>query len=65
MTDQTVIQQFRTTVYQSFTQRGDAGLDLIDALTASVMVESPVALSESALFRRAYSSVYDLVITHI
>lgn len=61
MTDQPVIQQFRTTVYQSFEQRGDAGLDLLDALTASVVVESPVALSESPVFRRAYSSVYDVL----
>jgi hypothetical protein len=61
MTDQTVIQQFRTTVYQSFEQRGDAGLDLLDALTSSQQVESPVALSESVLFQRAYSSVYDVL----
>jgi hypothetical protein len=61
MTDTTAIQQFRDTVYQSFEQRGDAGLDLIDALTSSVMVESPVALSENPLFRRAYSSVYDVL----
>ena len=61
MTNQTVIQQFRTTVYQSFEQRGDAGLDLLDALTTSVVVESPGALSESPVFRREYSSVYDVL----
>jgi hypothetical protein len=61
MTDTTEIQQFRDTVYQSFTERGDAGLDLLDALTSSMVVESSVAMSESPLFRRAYSSVYDVL----
>jgi hypothetical protein len=55
------IQQFRDTVYQCFEKRGDAALDLLDALTSAVMVESPVALSTSALFRRAFSSVYDVL----
>lgn len=36
-------------------------MDLIDALTSSLVVESPVALSESPVFRRAYSSVYDVL----
>jgi len=54
-----MIDRFRREVYQSFEQRGDAGMDLIDALTSAETVESPVAQSESPLFRRRFSSVYD------
>lgn len=61
MKETTLIQQFRDTVYQSFDKRGDAGLDMIDALTSAAVVESPVALSESRLFRRAFSSIYDVL----
>lgn len=56
-----LIQQFRQTVYQIFGQRADASLDLIDALTVAGQVESPVALSETGLFRRQYSAVYDVL----
>jgi hypothetical protein len=56
-----LIQQFRQTVYQIFRQRADASLDLIDALTVAGQVESPVGLSEAGLFRRQYSSVYDVL----
>lgn len=41
------------------TWRPDAILDLVDAMTISGHVNSPVALSESPLFRRKFSSVYD------
>lgn len=41
------------------TWRAGAILDLVDALTVNGQVNSPVALSESALFRRKFSSVYD------
>ena len=57
----TTINQFRQEVYQSLEQRADAGLDLIDALTSAPVVESPVAISESPLFRRGFSSVYDFL----
>lgn len=56
-----MIDRFRREVYQSFEQRADAGMDLIDALTGAMTVESPVAQSESPLFRRRFSSVYDLL----
>ena len=56
-----MINRFRAEVYQSFAQRGDAGLELIDVLTSTPGVESPVALSESPLFRRGFSSVYDVL----
>ena len=37
-------------------------MDLIDALSAKGHVQSPVALSESSLFRRKFSSVYDALV---
>ena len=55
------ILQFRKTVYQSFVKRADAGIDLIDALTASGHIESVVGLSEVGLFRRRHSMVYDVL----
>ncbi len=56
-----MIDRFREGVYQSFSQRADAGMELIDALTSAQQVESPVAMSESPLFRRSFSSVYDVL----
>lgn len=56
-----MINRFRREVYQSFEQRGDAGLDLIDALSSATTVESPVGQSESPLFRRGFSSIYDVL----
>jgi hypothetical protein len=53
------ISEFREAVYQKVTWRPDAILDLVDALTVSGHVNSPVAMSESGLFRRKFSSVYD------
>lgn len=55
------IQQFRNAVYQSLRKRADAVLDLIDALTVAGHVESPVALSEEAPFRRKFSMIYDIL----
>lgn len=56
-----MIDRFRREVYQSFEQRADSGMDLVDALTGALTVESPVAQSESPLFRRRFSSVYDFL----
>jgi hypothetical protein len=56
-----MIAQFRREVYHSFEQRGDAALDLIDSLSSAEGVGSPVEVSESPLFRRQYSSVYDVL----
>lgn len=55
------LQQFRDTVYQALPKRADATMDLLDALTATSHIESPVATSESVLFRREFSSVYDVL----
>jgi hypothetical protein len=60
MTDK-LIRQFRDAVYQSLLKRPDGVLDLIDALTVAGHVESPVALSEAAPFRRKFSMVYDIL----
>jgi hypothetical protein len=58
-TPQCPLQQFRQEVYHTFSQRADAFMDLLDALTQATQVESPVALSLSSAFRRRFSSVYD------
>jgi hypothetical protein len=57
-----LIQQFRKAVYQSISKRADAMFDLIDALTVAGHVDSPVALSEEAPFRRKFSSIFDTLL---
>lgn len=59
---QTKISEFRETVYQKVVYRPAAIVDLVDALTTAGHVSSPVALSESPLFRRKFSSVYDALV---
>ncbi len=56
-----MIDRFREGVYQSFSQRADASLELIDGLTSALSVESPVGVSESPLFRRSFSSIYNVL----
>ncbi len=58
----TTINEFREAVYQKVVWRPAAILDLVDALTIAGHVNSPVALSESPLFRRKFSSVYDALV---
>ena len=58
----TSISEFREAVNQKVTFRPAAILDLVDALTIAGHVNSPVALSESPLFRRKFSSVYDALV---
>ena len=58
----TTISEFREAVYQEVVWRPAAILDLVDALTTAGHVNSPVALSESPLFRRKFSSVYDALV---
>ena len=58
----TRISEFREAVYQKVSYRPAAILDLVDALTIVGHVSSPVALSESPLFRRKFSSVYDALV---
>jgi hypothetical protein len=56
-----ILQQFRQLVYQAFSKRSDAAMDMIDALTVAGHVDSPVALSEEMPFRREFSSIYDVL----
>jgi hypothetical protein len=58
----TTISEFREAVYQKVTYRPGAILDLVDALTIAGHVNSPVSLSESPVFRRKFSSVYDALV---
>ncbi len=58
----TKFSEFREAVYQKVIIRPAAILDLVDALTVAGQVSSPVALSESPLFRRKFSSVYDALV---
>ncbi len=56
-----LFQQFRQSLYQILPKRADAILDFIDALTVAGHVASPVALSEEGVFRRKFSSIYDVL----
>jgi hypothetical protein len=58
----THLSEFREAVYQKVVWRPAAILDLVDALTIAGQVNSPVGLSESPLFRRKFSSVYDALV---
>ena len=62
-TQQTIsqLQQFREELYQLLTERRNALVDLLDALSSSPNVRSVVELSLSPLFRREYSSVSDAI----
>jgi len=58
----TNLSEFREAVYQKVVRRPAAILDVVDALTSAGHVNSPVTLSESPLFRRKFSSVYDALV---
>lgn len=60
--DKNRISEFRNVVYQKVIYRRDAILDMIDGLTISGHVTSPVAISESPVFRRKFSSTYDALV---
>lgn len=49
--------QFRTRLYRSLPGRGDALMDLLDALASNQSAQSAVELSLSPAFRRSWSSV--------
>jgi len=58
----THLSEFREAVYQKATYRSAAIMNMVDALTIAGHVSSPVGLSESPLFRRKFSSVYDALV---
>lgn len=53
----TELEQFRTTLYQSFDKRADTLMELVDALCSYPEAESVVAYSLAPLFRRSYSTI--------
>ena len=53
----TQLKQFRQQVYQSFSDRADALMDLVDELSSNTTARSVTELSLSPLFRREYSSL--------
>ena len=53
----TALEQFRTTLYQSFANRADTLLELVDALCSYPEAESVVAYSLAPVFRRSYSTL--------
>lgn len=52
-------EQFLKTVYSSLTKRSDSYLEMALALASSSQIESVVSLSESPLYRRKFSSIYE------
>ena len=57
-----LLAQFRIAVYQTIQQRADGLVDLVDAISSTERVSSPVALSEvKPAFRRKFSTVYDVL----
>ncbi len=55
------LQAFRQNLYNYFSHRADAIIELIDALASNGNARTVVELSLSALFRREHSSIYDAI----
>ncbi|MBU1660468.1 MAG: transposase [Chloroflexi bacterium] len=55
------LQEFRQNLYNYFSHRADAIMELIDALASNYNARSVVELSLSSLFRREHSSIYDAI----
>ena len=56
-----MLNQYRQEIYKSIEKRSDMGMNLVDALSSGPQVESPVSVSESPLFERKFSAVYDFL----
>lgn len=56
-----MLNEYRQEMYKSFEKRSDIGMNLVDALSSAGQVESPVSVSESPLFKRRFSAVYDFL----
>lgn len=52
-------EQFLKSVYSSMERRADSYLEMAMGLAATEYLDSVVALSESAIYRRKYSSIYE------
>lgn len=57
--DCTILRDFRTAVYASFTRAADALFDLADALLTDPLAQSLIELALSPAFRRRWPSVYE------
>ena len=57
----TQLKQFRTELYQNFTNRADTLLELVDAIGSNLTATSVVELSQTACFRRSYSSLFKAI----
>lgn len=57
----TQLEQFRQQLYESVSNRSDALMDVLDALSGNTIARSVVELSLNPPFRYAYSSLYDAV----
>lgn len=55
------LQNFRNSLYELLPQRADSTMDLLDALSSNTNADSVVKLSLNPLFRRCYSSVFDVI----
>jgi hypothetical protein len=55
------LQNFRKSLHDLLPQRADSTMDLLDALSSNTNADSVVKLSLNPLFRRRYSSVFDVV----
>lgn len=55
------LKQFRTELYQNFTHRADTLLELLDAICSNPTASSVVELSQTACFRRSYSTLYKAI----
>ena len=57
----TELKQFRQELYQNFTNRADTLLELVDALCSNPTATPVVELSQTACFRRSYSSLFKAI----
>ena len=57
----TKLKTFREKIYNFFTYRQDAAMELVDALSSNTQAKSVVELSESEFFRRNYCSLTRIV----
>lgn len=57
----TQLRQFRQELYQNFTNRADTLLELVDAICSNRTATSVVELSQTACFRRSYSSLFKAI----
>jgi DDE superfamily endonuclease len=57
----TELEQFRQRLYQSFNNRADTLMELVDALCSTPAAQSAAELSLAAAFRRSYSTLYKAI----